>query len=543
MNGEAKLPLRARLSALREWRPADLVLPRAVDFAAKGLLREGSELWSADPHLISDALDKVERAWALSRDPEIAVQLATMYDLVNRHQDSLVVLREASHAAPNHKLLRHHAAITLLRHGAPADVQDFFSSVLRIDPDDAFAQFVKTFLDSYDPWVERLVAAIDEARDGRQPFVISCPVWGQPYSSYFVRYLCATLLAPHNLPELAKRYAPHVVIFTTAETETYLCREPLFVRLQDHARLHFVHYSERQVNYAKEMESHYGQDKVHYSDRSLAFYYARSCKFVLMSCAHYVALAAGRATDALVSCQVADLVLTDWALPRIADRLKDDVAAVMFHAIQVHGKIVRPILDSTVRRDDGVLDISSEAITRLLIEHMPERNFVESDRPFDIPLRICWRVGENGILVHGNHYHPIGLRPAKFAHPLRLTIDPVDSRFVDRSSLELDNIHLVPDASIVGLSVDDDPLLDQAERGPGARSVADFALWLWGYWGRLRGTFFRHSVRFGRSVSSDEWKRTEEAAADVVDAIASRVSELDTIQQARKSWHLPAGGV
>ena len=543
MNGEAKPPLRARLSALRGRRPADLVLPRAVDFAAKGLLREGTALWAADPHLICDAIEKVERAWALAGGAETAVQLATMYDLVNRHQDALVVLREASHADPKHALLRHHAAITLLRHGTPGDIQDFFASVLRIDPDDAFAQFVKTFLDSYDPWVDRLASAIDSARDGRQPFVISCPVWGQPYSSYFVRYLCATLLATNNLPELAKRYAPHIVIFTTAETETYLRSEPLFVRLQEHARLHFVHYSEAQVNYGKAMEAHYGREKVHYSDRSLAFYYARSCKFVLMSCAHYVALAAGRTTDSLVSCQVADLVLSDGALPRMADLLANDTAAVLFHAIQVHGKVVRPILDKTVRRDDGALDISSEEITKLLIEHMPERNFVESDRPFDIPLRICWRVGKDGILVHGNHYHPIALRPAKFAHPLRLTIDPVDSRFVDRSSLELENIHLVPDASIVGLSVDDDPLLDQEERGPGARSVADFALWLWGYWGRLRGTFFRHPVRFGQSVTSDEWKRMEGVAADLVDAIASRAGELDALQQARKSWRLPTGGV
>src|SRR6266545_1767416 len=231
MNGEAKPPLRARLSALRGRRPADLVLPRAVDFAAKGLLREGTALWAADPHLIGDAIDKVERAWALAGGAETAVQLATMYDLANRHQDALVVLREASHADPRHALLRHHAAITLLRHGTPGDIEDFFASVLRIDPDDAFAQFVKTFLDSYDPWVDRLASAI--VRDGRQPFVISCPVWGQPYSSYFVRYLCATLLATNNLPELAKRYAPHIVIFTTAETETYLRGEPLFARLQE----------------------------------------------------------------------------------------------------------------------------------------------------------------------------------------------------------------------------------------------------------------------------------------------------------------------
>jgi hypothetical protein len=520
-----------------------LVLPKAVEFAAKGLLREGTELWAADPHLVCDAIEKVERAWALAGGAETAVQLATMYDLVNRHQDALVVLREASHADPRHPLLRHHAAITLLRHGTPDDMQDFFASVLRIDPGDAFAQFVKSFLDNYDPWVDRLASAIESERDGRQPFVIACPVWGQPYSSYFVRYLCATLLSANNLPELAKRHAPHIVVFTTAETERYLRGEPLFLRLQEHARLHFIHYSEAQVNYGATMEAHYGREKVHYSARSLAFYYARSCKFVLMSCAHYVALAAGRATDSLVSCQVADLVLSDWALPRMADRLTGDTAAILFHAIQVHGKIVRPILDETARRDDGAMDISREVITRLLVEHMPERNFVDSDRPLDIPLRICWRVGEDGILVHGNHYHPIALRPAKFAHPLRLTIDPVDSRFVDRSSLALDNIHLVPDASIVGLSVDDDPLLDQAERGSGTRSVADFALWLWGYWGRLRGTFFRHPVRFGRSVTSEEWTKTERSAAELVDAIVTRADALEARQQTRKSWRLPAGEV
>lgn len=543
MNGEAKLRLRARLSALRGRRPADLVLPRVVEFAAKGLLREGTELWAADPHLICDAIEKVERAWTLAGGADTAVQLATMYDLVNRHQDALVVLREASHADPHHALLRHHAAITLLRHGTASDIDDFFASVLRIDPDDAFAQFVKTFLDSYDPWADRLAAAIDSGRDGRQPFVITCPVWGQPYSSYFVRYLCATLLATNNLPELAKRYAPHIVIFTTAETETYLRSEPLFARMGEYAQLHFVHYSDAQVNYGKAMEAHYGREKVHYSTRSLAFYYARSCKFVLMSCAHYVALAAGRVTDSLVSCQVADLVLSDWALPRMADRLTGDTAAVLFHAIQVHGKIVRPLLDKTVRRDDGALAISSDAITKLLIEHMPDRNFVESERPLDIPLRICWRVGGQGILVYGNHYHPIALRPAKFAHPLRLTIDPVDSRFVDRSSLELANIHLVPDASIVGLSVDDDPLLDQEERGGGARSISDFALWLWGYWGRLRGVLFRHPVRFGHSVTLDVWNRTEQSAGAVVDAITSQAADLDARQQARKSWHLPSGGV
>ncbi len=60
-----------------------------------------------------------------------------------------------------------------------------------------------------------------------------------------------------------------------------------------------MHYPADLVDYRASMEARYGSEKVHYSENSLAFYYERNCKFALMSCAHYVALAAGRATDAV----------------------------------------------------------------------------------------------------------------------------------------------------------------------------------------------------------------------------------------------------
>ena len=318
---------------------------RQPGFVAKGLLKEGNGIWAADPHRIHEAIEKIEQAWTLTHDPKTAIQLATMYDLANRNEDALVVLRRRSHRDPRHPLLRHHAAITLLRHGAAADIRDFFASVLKIDPDDAFAQFVMSLLDSYDVWVDELVSSIDRERDGRQPFIISCPVWGKPFARSFVRYICAALLSPNNLPELAKRCSVHIVIFTTAETESHLIADPLFARLKEYAAVRFVHYTENQINYGNCMEAHYGHEEVFYSDRSLAFYYARNCKFALMSCAHYVALAAGRATDALVSCQVADTMLNDGALTRMAARLAGGADAVLINCIQMDGEVLRPALD------------------------------------------------------------------------------------------------------------------------------------------------------------------------------------------------------
>ena len=274
----------------------------ARDFVAKYLLRSANALGADDPRRIEEAIGKLEQAWALTHDARIAIQLATMYDRVNRNDDALVVLREAFRRDPRHPLLRHHAAITLLRHGTAPDVRDFFASVLKIDPDDAFAQFVMSLLDSYDVWVDELVSSIVQKVDGRRPFIISCPVWGQPFGGNFAHYICAALLSPNNLPALAKRYSIHLVIFTTAETEAYLTADPLFALLERYATVRFVHYTEKQIGYRKSMEAHYGREEVFYSQRSLAFYYARNCKFALMSCAHYVALAAGRAGARVIVC-------------------------------------------------------------------------------------------------------------------------------------------------------------------------------------------------------------------------------------------------
>ena len=119
-------------------------------------------------------------------------------------------------AHPRHALLRHHAAITLLRHGAAEDVRDFFDSVLQLDPDDAFAQIIVSLLEAYDPWVRELVQSIASVGD-HPPFVIAVPVWGQPFTDHFVRFCCASLLSPNNLPELAKRHSVHLVIFTSVE--------------------------------------------------------------------------------------------------------------------------------------------------------------------------------------------------------------------------------------------------------------------------------------------------------------------------------------
>lgn len=514
-----------------------LLTRSARRIVSKALLNEANRLWAEHPLDLDEAIDKAEQAWTIGGDPMVAVQLASMYDQTNRNDDALVVLKQAFRRHPLDPLVRHHAAITLLRHGAAADIRDFFDSVVRMDPADAFARYATSLLDRFERWVEVLVAEVERRRDGRTPFIVSCPVWGQPFARNFVQYLCAALLASGNLPALAARHRVHFVVFTTRENEGYLRTEPLFERLSQFATVHFMHFEPGDTGYGSAMTAAYRATPVFYSSRTLDFYYARNCKFLLMSCAHYVALAAGRRTESLVSCQVADTLLSDGSLARIAELLSGPADAVLVNSMQLEGATLRDRLERTCRRADGSITIPPDVASELIVSHLPDNNFATAANLPRIPLRMTWRVGAGAVLVHGNHYHPMGLRPAAFAHPLHLSIDPIDSRFVDRSSLELDRVHLVQDSSISALSIEDGPLEEQLTGTGEPLSVEQAAFWLWGYWGRTRAALFRSPLRIGTATAA-EWQAAESVASSVVESILTRARAYEDRRRRKSSWRL-----
>ena len=88
------------------------------------------------------------------------------------------------------------------------------------------------------------------------------------------------------------------------------------------------------------------------------------------------------------------------------------------------------------------------------------------------------------------------------------------------------------------MAVDDDPILEPSANSMGELSVQKFALWLWGYWGRLRGDLFRSPIRFGTTAQHEKRREVEAAAASIVDAIVSEAERLEQPNKARKSWKL-----
>ena len=266
--------------------------------------------------------------------------------------------------------------------------------------------------------------------------------------------------------------AVHIAIFTNDETEKMLRSEPLFRRLEDYATVRFVHYPRSHRLWAS-MEARYGNETVHYSEHSLAFYYERNCKFALMSCAHYVGAGSrpgGRCARELHGRR------RDGERWRSADHGGQTGGgrrrAGSCHPDAWQGSSADH--GSTVPSDDGVLTFPSDDCARLIVAYMPAIILPAPGGIRSTASHLAWHVGEDGMLVHGNHYHPFCLRPKALTIPCtcRSTRSTAGSSIAYRSST--DRIHLVQDSSIIGLSIDDDPIFQQQRTGQGGPLVPPF---------------------------------------------------------------------
>ena len=467
-------------------------------------------MWAENPHAIHQAIVLVERGWALLPSPETALQLVIMYDRIGRHDSALEVLRLASKLFPENEEVRCYAMTTLFRHGSFDDLKEYAASVLRRSPGDTFSRFVLETGDFFDAQVRSLVQHAGHRDRGLKSFFLTVAIWGDTYVDEFLRYACAALLAPGNLPGLAISYSVDLVIFTTHDGQARLEANPIFVRLLTSARISFHIYPSSMMVTRQSIEECYGP--------RLGEYYFRSLKFALMSTAHYVALEAGRQVDALVTAMGADNIFSDLALTRMAEKIEEGHDVVLVSGFRVHKAKVAERAEARYRKADGSFCLSSEDYVDLLIENIPSEYFVDSPTFADFPLMLCWRVPGEGVLVHANHYHPYCVAAGRLVHRLEPTIDPIDGHFLARH-LPAARLHLVQDASIVVSDWGDVPVLEQSVDGERRFSARDVGLWLWGFWDGVRAPLFRSPLRLRHGTGSQRWNEVEAAAAATIEEI------------------------
>jgi hypothetical protein len=501
----------------------------ALEALAADLLTEGIAMWLADSGRIVEAIIKIEQSWALRQLPETAIQLGVMYDLVNRHGDALAIYRQAFHRFPDHPRLRHEAGITLLRHGQPQDVSDFIASLRRHDPDDIFARFASEMLERYPTWVRSLSSAIKSGPQDRSAVILTGAVWGEPFTTNFLQYLCASLLAPGNLPALAERHEVHWAIFTTAENEARMKADPIFMQLLEFATIHFFRYESQWTRYGDTMKKHYGPE--------LGPYYGRTCKFMMFSCAHYVALAAGRDFDCTVINLCADMVFDDRILTTLADLMKEN-DVVGFNGFRVDAAVAHSTIARRFRDERGRIAMPASEFTELFIQHIPDAYFADSPYFTSFPEIVCWRAGPSAVVVHATHYHPICIRPSALALPLELSIDPVDSRFLDRRFFDRDRIHFVRDMSLACMALEEIQGFEHKSQEPRTLTPEELGRWLWQLWGPWRAAKVRLPICVTAGPLPPNWQQVLQDSQSIIAKAIAMAEALEEENRGRKSWFM-----
>jgi len=465
-----------------------------------------------DPRAIRAASDLMAKYLSIEPSPRIAIELAELQRLSNRHDAANQTLRRAVRKWPADRNLWYHAIIYLMRHGEPHEVSELLDTILKVDPDYALARFFKKLTSLYPDFVRSIMGVVSASEVSTKPaYLIGFAVWGRRYLHLFLNYTLASLLADGNLPAASQSHDVHIVVFATFREAEFIRSSPIFDRVSEFARFHFVAYDEALLEIAKS------------DDHGVAVH----ARFGLMSAGHHAIAECARRLRCKATILGADNVVNGDFLQnviKLADA-RGGASAIVCPGIRLPARALE-VVSRFYRGDQGEVAISGKAFAHLLSEFMPAECFADSTDFSRFPLFLCWRVGDEGLLIHANHPHPVMIDGRYLREIWFPSIDPIDGRFLVRNCTDLARIHICSTSEICLFDAADNPLLLPSQ--PMRRFDADeVGLWLWQFSDGLRERYFAQPVRYPfNDVVSTRWAPIERDAAAKVKQILDSMHSL-----------------
>lgn len=206
----------------------------------------------------------------------------------------------------------------------------------------------------------------------------------------------------------------------------------------------------------------------------------------------------------------ADSVLCDNGLAIINGVLDCGMRAMLAPRPRLRRTSVAPLLrDRTI---ENVLSIGPEELVALALEHLhPAAQAQFRDRPGagEDPSTLCWRVGDEGVLMHAFDYHPVMIYPRAAA-----VADAVDHPLLGPLGFGPNEISIIRDSKAFVQC----QLSDEIE--PSAWQAADVVDWAQSHAGAFQRLLFRNEIRL---LATDTPSRRWDAVAAVATAEAARI--------------------
>jgi hypothetical protein len=223
--------------------------------------------------------------------------------------------------------------------------------------------------------------------------LISVALWGPKYSKIFLEYSLASMLAPDNLPQLARSHEVVYHIMTTRRDGRRLRRHPALGLLGKYVRLEW--------------------DFV--EDHGYRVLPGGSDKYPFLSILQNIAIEKSLCHDALIF-NYADFAWANGSLTHAVAMLTDDVDAVLSFCLPVDTRRGTRALDSYRTSAEGgayVVDVPPRVAADIAIRCLhreAELRFWDGSEFTITPTYLLWPVGDDGILIRAYHQTVLVLR-------------------------------------------------------------------------------------------------------------------------------------
>jgi hypothetical protein len=398
------------------------------------------------------------------------------------------------------------AANCLLRHGSFDQYSRFYSTMLDDDPSCDFARFILGMIDSYNDAVLQVSSAIKAIHNSVKPQIIfHTTFWGARFVDIFLNYTVPILLAKGNIPDTAESFEIHYVIATTqADFENMQSRE-MFSNLQKYVQVHFVCLPQHLLDYANEYV------KKNKSGKMIPI-------SILTNAMHYAAIECARLLNIDLVMLYPDHILADSFLTDLLSEKQNygAISGVCFRLNYDKGLLEEV---NSHRSSDGILEIDYQELFKLLVDYLPDVNYVNSTICFtSFPVYVCWKVADQGLIAHVNHFCLWLLSGSEIKTPVYPSLDPIDGFFLDRIFKDAQLVGLASE-KIIGFDLGDNPLIGKADGTD--FDVAKVAEWLKSSLTDLHQKYFEKCMKYSvtGSYDSPEWDKTIAMARSAINRI------------------------
>jgi hypothetical protein len=230
------------------------------------------------------------------------------------------------------------------------------------------------------------------------------PVWGERYIDDFVMFSLPSLLAPGNLPLLAKSCRVTVVFLTASKNVRHFQKRPLIHKvLAGHCKIEYTPIDdliEGTTSYSVPLTLAYFRGMTETGDAMTRTYFL---------------------------CYNSDFVLADGSFRSVLRHIRDERSVILAPSFRVTMETVKPALKAHLRQTDGQFAMPPREMARLAFSniHPTVISRIVNQKLFHsyYPNQIYWRVDQHTLLARFYLIMQLCIRPERRIETINNFVD------------------------------------------------------------------------------------------------------------------------